>query len=650
VFNPQFTLQALSLSRTSKRLIVLAIDVCLCSLTVYLAFYLRLGEWVAITPELKTALFLSLIFALPTFSGFGLYRAIFRYSGWPALLTVVKASFVYGILYAAFILFGGFDGIPRTIGIIQPLLLLLFVGASRAYASFWLGNSYREQLKLGEVPRVFIYGAGSSGRQLASALRNSHQMQVIGFLDDDKDLQGKVLNGINIYKPKKLSYLASKLNVSHVLLALPSIGRERLNKILSDISNSQLAVHTIPNLADLASGKIAVSDLREIDVEDLLGRDSRSPDIELLSKTIYQKVILVTGAGGSIGSELCRQIIDQRPNLLILLDQSEFALYSIEQELRNKLNRVDGCTIELQSFLGSVRDIHLLQQVIDRYHPNAIYHAAAYKHVTLVEQNPCEGLLNNTFGTLGLAKLAVKMEVPNFILISTDKAVRPTSVMGVSKRLAEMALQALAADSSQKGRTIFSIVRFGNVLNSSGSVVPLFRKQIKEGGPITLTDSEVTRYFMTIPEAAQLVLQASAMAKGGDVFVLDMGQPIKIMDLARRMIKLSGLQVKDQDHPNGDIDIQVTGLRAGEKLYEELLIGDNPESTIHPQILRAHEEFLPWSQFESALEALSQGLGQLSLNEIKDTKEDSALLLSISSKTGFRKPKPVIKAKPLSLE
>lgn len=614
---PQFTIQALSLSRTSKRLIVLAVDIFLCVLTVYLAFYLRIGEWVTLTSELKVAIFFSLIFAVPTFIGFGLYRAIFRYSGWPALLTVVRASFVYGILYTAFIMFARLDGIPRTVGIIQPILLLLFVGASRAYASFWLGNSYREQLRLGEVPRIFIYGAGSSGRQLVSALRNSHQMYVLGFLDDDEDLQGKMLNGIPIYKPERLSYLATKLNVSQVLLALPSISRERRNKILTDISSSKLVVHTIPNLADLASGKIAVSDLRELDLEDLLGRDSRSPDISLLGKNIYQKVVLVTGAGGSIGSELCRQIIDQRPILLILLEQSEFALYSIEQELRNKLNRIDSCTIKLNLVLGSVRDFDLMQQVIGRYHPHTIYHSAAYKHVTLVEQNPSEGLLNNTFGTLGLAKLAAKLDVPNFVLISTDKAVRPTSVMGVSKRLAEMVLQALAADCSQKGSTIFSMVRFGNVLNSSGSVVPLFRKQIKEGGPITLTDSKVTRYFMTIPEAAQLVIQASAMAKGGDVFVLDMGQPVRIMNLARRMIELSGLRVRGIDRPDGDIEIQVTGLRAGEKLHEELLIGNNPESTAHPQILRAHEEFLPWSQLESALDSFNQNLKELSTEEIK---------------------------------
>lgn len=617
MFNPQFTIQALSLSRTSKRLIVLAVDISLCVLAVYLAFYLRLGEWATITPELKIAIFISLIIAVPTFISFGLYRAIFRYSGWPALLTIIKASFVYGLLYAAIILFGRFDGIPRTVGIIQPLLLLLLVGASRAYASFWLGNSYREQLRLGDVPRVFIYGAGSCGRQLASALRNSRQMHVIGFLDDDLELSGKVLNGIPIYKPEQLLELAPKFKITQVLLALPSISRERRNRILSNITSSQLAVHTIPNLADLASGKIAVSDLRELDIEDLLGRDSRSPDIGLLGKNIYQKVILVTGAGGSIGSELCRQIVDQRPQLLVLLEQNEFALYSIEQELRHKLDCINGCNIELKSVLGSIRDVQLVRQVIDRFHPYAVYHAAAYKHVTLVEQNPCEGLLNNTFGTLGLAKLAAKMGVPNFILISTDKAVRPTSMMGASKRLAEMVLQALAADSAHKGSTVFSMVRFGNVLNSSGSVVPLFRKQIKEGGPITLTDTEVTRFFMTITEAAQLVLQASAMAKGGDVFVLDMGEPVKIMDLARRMIELSGLRVRDLDCPDGDIDIQVTGLRAGEKLYEELLIGDNPEPTTHPQILRAHEEFLQWNQLESALEKLSQDLEATSIEEIK---------------------------------
>lgn len=617
MFNSQFTIQALSLSRTSKRLIVLVVDICLCALTVYLAFYLRLGEWSTINQGLNIALFISLIFAVPTFIIFGLYRAIFRYSGWPALLTVIKASLVYGIFYAVIIFFGRFDGIPRTIGIIQPILLLLLVGASRAYASFWLGNSYREQLRLGDVPRVFIYGAGSSGRQLASALRNSRQMHVIGFLDDDLELSGKVLNGIPIYSPDRLSELAPKFDVIQVLLALPSISRDRRNKILNNIASSQLAVHTIPNLADLASGKIAVSDLRELDVEDLLGRDSRSPDIGLLSKNIFQKVILVTGAGGSIGSELCRQILDQSPYLLVLLEQNEFALYSIEQELRNKLDRMDGCNIGLMSVLGSVRDVTLVEQVIDRYHPYAVYHAAAYKHVTLVEQNPCQGLLNNTFGTLGLAKLAVKMGVPNFILISTDKAVRPTSVMGASKRLAEMVLQALAANASKKRETIFSMVRFGNVLNSSGSVVPLFRKQIKEGGPITLTDSKVTRYFMTIPEAAQLVLQASAMAKGGDVFVLDMGQPVKIIDLARRMIELSGLQVRDLVHPDGDIEIKVTGLRAGEKLYEELLIGDNPERTTHPQILRANEEFSSWDQLEPVLELLRQDLEVLSMQELR---------------------------------
>lgn len=617
MFNPRLTIQALSLSRTSKWLIVLTLDIFLCVLSVYLAFYLRLGEWVTITPGLRIAIFVSLVFAVPTFIIFGLYRAIFRYSGWPALLTVIKASFVYGILYAVTILFGRFDGIPRTVGIIQPILLLLFVGASRAYASFWLGNSYREQLKLGRVPRVFIYGAGSSGRQLASALRNSRQMHVIGFIDDDRDLHAKVLNGIPIYKPEHLSELSLNLKISKVLLALPSISRERRNKILSDISSAQLEVHTIPNLADLASGKITVSDIRELDIEDLLGRDSRAPDVKLLSKNIHKKVILVTGAGGSIGSELCRQIVDERPNRLILLEQSEFALYSIEQELRNKLNCIDDCATELDPVLGSVRDIQLMQKLISRHHPHAIYHTAAYKHVTLVEQNPSEGLLNNTFATLGLANLAVKMKVSNFILISTDKAVRPTSVMGVTKRLAEMVLQALTADISNSGSTIFSMVRFGNVLNSSGSVVPLFRKQIKEGGPITLTDAEVTRYFMTIPEAAQLVLQASAMAKGGDVFVLDMGQPVRIMDLARRMIELSGLRVRDLSQPDGDIEIRVTGLRAGEKLYEELLIGDNPESTAHPQILRAHEDFLEWGELEPALDGLRKDLDLLLINEMK---------------------------------
>ncbi|QWD92041.1 polysaccharide biosynthesis protein [Polynucleobacter asymbioticus] len=593
----------LSLSRVAKRLVVFGVDACICVLTVWFAYYLRLGEWVSLRGEPMTAIYISLALALPIFVSCGLYRAIFRYSGWPALLTVAKAILIYGFFYAAIIITIGFTGVPRTLGLIQPILLLLSVGFTRALASYWLGNSYRHQLKLGAVPRVFIYGAGSAGRQLAAALRNSYQMRVVGFLDDDKDLQGQVLNGIPIYSPSDLTNLAGSLLVSDVLLALPSASRQRRNEILESIAKSKLAVRTLPSFTDLAKGKVTASDILELDVEDLLGRDLVDPDYDLLTKNITGKVVLVTGAGGSIGSELCRQIMSQNPSTLILLEQNEFALYSIEQELNSRSSNL--ASIKLITILCSIRNESRIQDILSQYKPHAIFHAAAYKHVPLVEGNPAEGIANNVFGTLSLAKVAKDCGVAQFILISTDKAVRPTNIMGASKRLAEMVLQALAASSSA---TLFSMVRFGNVLDSSGSVVPKFRQQIRDGGPVTITDRRVTRFFMTIPEAAQLVIQAGAMAKGGDVFLLDMGEPIKIVELARQMINLSGLELKDIDNPNGDIEIVEIGLRPGEKLYEELLISGEPEATAHPRIFKSNEEFLSWEELLNKLAVLEKAI------------------------------------------
>lgn len=611
----------LKLPRLAKRMIVLVVDASFCVLSVWIAYYLRLGQWVSLSGDAHVAVILSLTFALPIFIVFGLYRAIFRYSGWPALMTVVKACAVYGLIFAALITTYGFSGVPRTIGIIQPILLLLFVGATRAFASYWLGSSYRQQLKLGMVPRVLIYGAGSAGRQLAAALRNSHQMQVVGFIDDDLSLSGQHLNGLTIYRPAELPDLAASLNISDVLLALPSINRRQRNAILSSVAKSKVSVRTLPSVTDLASGKVTASDLRELDIEDLLGRDSVSPDPGLLKQIIEQKIVLVTGAGGSIGSELCRQILAQKPNKLIVLDHSEYALYGIDQELQKRAAEMESnghVSPQITPILGSVQNENLIESVFKQYAPEIIFHAAAYKHVPLVEANFCEGIVNNTFGTLVLARLAAKMGVLRFILISSDKAVRPTNIMGATKRLAEMILQAFAANCDQNPRTIFSMVRFGNVLDSSGSVVPLFRRQIADGGPITLTHPEVTRYFMTIHEAAQLVIQAGAMARGGDVFVLDMGDPVKIADLARHMVELSGLEIKDDDNPEGDIEIEVTGLRPGEKLYEELLIGDNPEPTNHPRILRAREDFLTLIDLEFALQQLQTVLEEKSLTKIQD--------------------------------
>jgi FlaA1/EpsC-like NDP-sugar epimerase len=592
----------LALPRAAKRFVALSVDLGLCILTVWLAFYLRLGEFVALSGTALWAVGASVGIALPIFIVSGLYRAIFRYSGWPALLTVARAVGIYGLLYASVFTAIGVAGVPRTVGIIQPILLLLFVGASRALARVWLGDQYLSILKRASRPKVLIYGAGSTGRQLASAMANSHEMQVVGFLDDDDRLYGHVLNGQPIYNPADLDNLAITLNISDVLLAMPSLTRRRRNEILGQIRVAKVAVRTLPSVTDLAQGKVSVSDLRELDIDDLLGREPVMPNHILLAMNVRSKVVMVTGAGGSIGSELCRQILSVGPSKLLLIEQSEFALYGIHQELEEKLA---GRNIVLVPLLASVQDNERMHEIMSTWHPDTVYHAAAYKHVPLVEHNPAEGIKNNVLGTLKTAQAASENGVSDFVLISTDKAVRPTNIMGASKRLAEMVLQALATSSPG---TKFSMVRFGNVLGSSGSVVPKFRQQIRDGGPITLTHPEITRYFMTIPEASQLVIQAGAMAKGGDVFVLDMGQSVKIMDLARRMIELSGLTVKDEQNPDGDIEIEITGLRPGEKLYEELLIGDNPKPTSHSRIMKAHEEFIPWAELEGQLRSLEMAL------------------------------------------
>jgi FlaA1/EpsC-like NDP-sugar epimerase len=600
----------LALPRAAKRFVALSVDLGLCVLTVWLAFYLRLGEFVALSDTALWAVAASGGIALPIFIVSGLYRAIFRYSGWPALLAVARAVGIYGLLYASVFTAIGVAGVPRTVGIIQPILLLLFVGASRALARVWLGDQYMSLLKRASRPKVLIYGAGTTGRQLAAAMANSHEMQVAGFLDDDDRLHGQVLNGQPIHNPADLDNLATTLNISDVLLAMPSLSRKRRNEILSQIRVARVAVRTLPSVTDLAQGKVSISDLRELDIDDLLGREPVAPNRILLVKNIVGKVVLVTGAGGSIGSELCRQILAVNPSKLLLIEQSEFALYAVHQELDEKLAALDDATPPvLVPLLASVQDDDRMREIMSTWHPDTVYHAAAYKHVPLVEHNPAAGIKNNMLGTLRTAQAAAENGVSDFVLISTDKAVRPTNVMGASKRLAEMALQALAdTQAGTQSGTKFSMVRFGNVLGSSGSVVPKFRQQIRDGGPITLTHPEVTRFFMTIPEAAQLVIQAGAMAKGGDLFVLDMGQPVKIMDLARRMVELSGLTVKDEQHPEGDIEIAVTGLRPGEKLFEELLIGDNPKSTEHPRIMKAHEEFIPWAEFEAKLIALEMAL------------------------------------------
>jgi FlaA1/EpsC-like NDP-sugar epimerase len=599
----------LALPRVMKRLVALSVDAGLCVLTVWLAFYLRLGEWIALSGDARWSPFWamtgSLLFALPVFVVSGLYRAIFRYAGWQASLAVARAVGIYTVLYAAVFTAFGMPGVPRTVGLIQPILLFMAVAGSRAFVRYWLGGLYRNILKRSELPKALIYGAGNAGMQLAAALSNSHELRVAGYLDDDVRLQGHVLNGLVVYAPEDLPELVETLAIRDVLLAIPSASQQRRAEILSRMREARVAVRTLPSVVELAQGKVTVSALREPDIDDLLGRAPVPPDQILLGRNIRDKVVLVTGAGGSIGSELCRQIIRLDPVTLLLVEQSEFALYALHQELSHAMPN----QIRLVPLLASVRDAARMGEIMAAWLPQTVYHAAAYKHVPLVEHNPAEGIRNNVFGTLTAAKAAQEYGVADFVLISTDKAVRPTNIMGASKRLAEMVLQARAAVSPG---TRFTMVRFGNVLDSSGSVVPKFRQQIREGGPITLTHLEVTRYFMTIPEAAQLVIQAGALAglanEGGQVFVLDMGEPVRIIDLALRMVELSGLSVRDADHPDGDIEIKEIGLRPGEKLYEELLIGENPEPTTHPRIMKAREEFLPQAVLDPKLVALQAAL------------------------------------------
>lgn len=626
-----FDVPVLALSRPIKRLVALGVDATLCIFTVWLAFYLRLGEFEPVSQALLIPVGVSCLLALPIFIVSGLYRAIFRYSGLPAMVAVARAMLLYGLLFAAIFTFYGVDGVPRTVGLIQPVLLLLFIGASRAVARVWLGGLYLQHLRKSNLPQVLIYGAGSAGRQLASGMASSHDMRVVGFLDDDDRLHGHVLNGLPIHNPADLNEILASESVTDVLLALPSVSRQRRNDILKSLSHLKVAVRTLPGLSDIAAGKVSLSDVRDLEIDDLLGREPVLPNTLLLNLNILNKTVLVTGAGGSIGSELCRQILKINPKRLLLVDMSEYALYQIHQELLSirislgSSSDLTNDTLEIVPLLASVCDDVRMNEIMRTWKPQTVYHAAAYKHVPLVEHNPAEGVRNNVWGTLTCAQAALRYGVRNFVLVSTDKAVRPTNVMGATKRLAEMVLQALDElndTSKTSNRTCFSMVRFGNVLGSSGSVVPLFREQITNGGPITLTHADITRYFMTIPEAAQLVIQAGAMGTGGDVFVLDMGQPVKIIDLARSIIELSGLTVKDELHPEGDIEISITGLRPGEKLYEELLIGDNPKPTQHTRILKAHEEFFNWSELQHKMSVLSEAMSVNNVPAIRSLLQD----------------------------
>lgn len=602
-----------NISRLQKQLIMMAFDTLIIVFILWASFSIRLGLLFEVQGAVAYLIYLTPIFALPIFIRFGLYKAVIRFISFKGLWAIVQAVSLYALLWgvAAFLFIQ--DGIPRSVVIINWILSILLIGGSRLIARWLLTEFSNNQGK-----KVIIYGAGSAGRQLLLALKSSHEYNPIAFVDDDESLIKRYIGGVEVLDKKYLKQAIEKHQIKEILLAIPSITTKHSRQIVNFLQDFPVQVRTLPGVSQIASGKVELSDLQKISIDDLLGRDRVKPNIELLGKNITEKVVFVSGAGGSIGSELCRQILSLKPKKLILYELSEFALYEIDKELSNNNNKI----IPL---LGSVTNKARLIEIFNTFKVDSVYHAAAYKHVPMVEFNTTQGVNNNIFGTLNCALAAIKCRVKNFIFISTDKAVRPTNTMGATKRFGELILQAL---SKKQDITNFAMVRFGNVLGSSGSVIPLFTEQIKDGGPITVTDKNITRFFMTIPEAVELVIQAGSMSLGGDMFVLDMGSSIKIDDLARKMVHLSGLEIKDEAHPDGDIEIKYSGLRAGEKLYEELLIGDNIFSTKHPMIMRANEEEISWAELEVVIEKLKI--------ELENNNPEAIRILLTKTISGFK--------------
>lgn len=617
----------LSLGRNSKKAIMVVADLIALPLALWSGYALRLAEW---WPHSYMAEAWVLFIVLPfmgvlIFMKLGLYRAVVRFMGAQAILSVSIGVFALAVLLWAGALLLAIESFPRSVPINFALAALVYVGGSRLLVRnyyHWLLRNYIEK------EPVLIYGAGGSGVQLATALGGGAEYLPVGFLDDDKSLWKSTVNGLPVFSPSNLQGLIVNRGVTHVLLALPSISQSKRRGILESLTNYSIHVKTVPNMPEIISGE-AVDSLRDVEPEDLLGRDVVPPDPDLLAKSITDKAVLVSGAGGSIGSEICRQVLKSDPKLLVLYEMNEYGLYSIEQELIS-FKKGLGLDIPIFPVLGSVLDSDRIGRILKRFNIETIYHAAAYKHVPMVEHNIFEGVRNNAFGTKVIAEEALKQGVERFVLISTDKAVRPTNVMGATKRLAELILQDMA---SRPSGTTFSMVRFGNVLGSSGSVVPLFRHQINTGGPVTVTHPEITRFFMTIPEAASLVIQAGSMAKGGDVFVLDMGEPVRITELAKRMIRLMGSEVKSVDCPDG-IEISYSGLRPGEKLYEELLIGDTVIGTEHPKILRAQEELLAESRLAEVLELIQLAICSADSERVRELLEEAI--------SGFKPSSPVV--------
>lgn len=618
------------MSRRSKQALMVGIDILLSLVTMWLAYSLRFEEF--FVPYHYNQLIIAALaplLSVPIFIRMGLYRAVFRYSAFGATAAVARASAVYAVIFGLIVITLSLREVPRSVSIIQPLIYAWAVLAVRSFAGHLLSAPFGRRAQR-DRERLVIYGAGVNGIQTMNALQASLSYHVVGFIDDDPDKIGREIMGMRVYERFHLEALIKDQDVQSVLLALPNIGRGRRNELLEWLRVFKVRVMSVPSVLEIASGKVTLSNALDLDLEDLLGRDPVESCVDSVEGDLKDKVVLVTGAGGSIGSELCRQIVRAGPSKLLLVEASEFALYAIHAELCT-LRDHEGPRTVIVPLLANVRDLDRMTEICKTWHPATIYHAAAYKHVPLVEHNPAEGVANNAIGTLHMAQAAVLAGAERFILISTDKAVRPTNIMGASKRLAEIALQALSAERSVaftsgqiplRNRTIFTMVRFGNVLGSSGSVVPLFRSQFAVGGPLTVTHRDVTRYFMTISEAAQLVLQAGAMAQGGEVFLLDMGKPVRIFDLARRIIELSGATVRDDANPDGDFAIEITGLRPGEKLYEELLIGDNPLGTDHPRIMKARERMWPWEHVRERFEALGRALDTNDVRGIRSVLVD----------------------------
>ncbi|MCX8754347.1 polysaccharide biosynthesis protein [Vibrio parahaemolyticus] len=610
------------LSRTNKRIVSVLIDIILIFMAFHLAILVRSGDSNYFADPAVWGIQVAVtIVTITVFARLGLYRAVLRYLTFQALFVVAAGAVISATLVAALSFYMS-DPFPRTVPIIYGAFLALFCGGPRVIVRSLIAQSYSTQSK-----EVLIYGAGSGGRQLAMALRSSGDYRVRAFIDGDSTLCNTMILGLPVIAIEDAMPIINKYDVSQVLLAVPSAKRSRRKVILDELAKLPVEVLTVPDMTDIVSGKAKIDELKDVAIEDLLGRDPVAPQQVLLEANIKDKVVMVTGAGGSIGSELCRQIVEQSPKSIILFELSEFGLYQIDREL-NQLKLEKGLTCDIIPLLGSVQRQHRLETTMSSFKVQTVYHAAAYKHVPLVEFNVIEGVRNNIYGTYYTACAAIKAGVESFVLISTDKAVRPTNVMGTTKRMAELGLQALADQENAKPNgTRFCMVRFGNVLGSSGSVIPVFKKQIASGGPVTVTHPEITRFFMTIPEAAQLVIQAGAMGKGGDVFVLDMGESVKITDLACNLIQLSGLEVKSDANPHGDIEIQFSGLRPGEKLYEELLIGDNVKQTAHERIMTAHEVHLPLKEYELLLNDLDFACHSMDHENIRT--------LLLSAPTGF---------------